>query len=501
MSLLSYLSEYPGTLNDKTLAWLKSWSPGFENGTTEDLWMLYLSQYSGSLNDRMLQWARATTSLPTASLGDALNALTDAGASYGGASLDLNFARQTYNTGAIGDIPPSVPFSSLVTFARASSATYFDSSGVLQTASTDAPRFDYDPVTLQPRGILIEELRTNLLRYSSDFTNAVWVNLAVVVTANNIVAPDGTLTAESLLEDSTNNFHQTSQIVNPVAGTYTASVYAKQAGRRFVTVTPVNQEAAYTDGVNRTATFDLQTGAITQVFGSGTSATITDAGNGWYRLTCTVTTNNASTSGPTIRLSNSPTPNSGLGYADDGTSGIYIWGAQLEAGAFPTSYIPTVASQVTRSADVASVNTLSPWYNASEGTLFVESVASGVPPNIGTSASLTDSTVNNRIIVGQYFTNTRIGSVGISDVNQAFFSVPAVPVGVPHKFAMSWKQDNFAGCFDGGTVLTDSSGSIPTVTKLNIGSLNTIQRFCGHIRSIRYCPRKLANSELQAITV
>ena len=253
-------------------------------------------------------------------------------------SLSLDYVAGKYSKGLVDS-----DFN-IHTFTRASAGSYWDKDGVLQQAASGQPRFDHDPVTGAPLGILIEEQRTNLLLRSSEFDDAYWSKIAVALTPNTAVAPDGTLTAESMLEDSANNFHQVGQITSSPAGTYTISVYAKYAGRRYVTLFPMNQGAVYTDRIIRSASFDLQIGTITQLFGSGTVATITGAGDGWYRLTCTTTTNSASTSGPSIRLSSSPAPDTGISYTGDGTSGIYIWGAQLEAGAFPTSYIPTPAT-------------------------------------------------------------------------------------------------------------------------------------------------------------
>ena len=394
------------------------------------------------------------------------------------ASLSLDFARQEYYKQGV-----SSTFPSIVTFTRASTGTHFDATGKLVSAAIGAPRFDYDPVTLQPRGLLVEESRTNLLTYSEQFDNGAWVKQSVTITQNATTSPDGTVNADKMVSavGSTLGVYQfpAGYALNV---DHTISVFAKAAEFSML-------ELSWNG--NGSAVFNLATGALVS---GPAEARISSVGNGWYRCS---TVAQRSSAGQALTIKFGPTEQA----IGNGTSGIYVWGAQLDAGAFPTSYIPTVASQVTRSADVATVNTLSPWYNAVEGALFVECSAIGVPPNAGTSASLTDSAADNRILVGQYFTTTRIGSVGVSNVDQAVLSVPAVPVGVSHKFAMSWKQDNFAGCADGGTVLTDSSGSIPTVTKLNIGALNTEQRFSGHIRAIRYYPRKLANSELQAITV
>ena len=103
------------------------------------------------------------------------------------AALNLNFTTGTLD--------------SRITFTRSTTGSYYNSAGVLSTAAINAPRFDYDPVTLESVGLLIEESRTNLLTYSEQFDNAVWTKSNASITANAIIAPDGTLTADKLVED------------------------------------------------------------------------------------------------------------------------------------------------------------------------------------------------------------------------------------------------------------------------------------------------------------
>jgi hypothetical protein len=127
------------------------------------------------------------------------------------------------------------PFGDIITFTRSSTGTYFDANGMLQVAAVNQPRFDHDPVTGAPLGILIEEQRTNLLTYSNDFANAVWTKLASTVVANAVLSPDGTLTASKLQEDSSLSNHTLGRSVMPTAGqAYTYSGFVKAAERGFV---------------------------------------------------------------------------------------------------------------------------------------------------------------------------------------------------------------------------------------------------------------------------
>ena len=141
------------------------------------------------------------------------------------------------------------------------------------------------------------------------------------------------------------------------------------------------------------ARFNLNTGTVEGV-ANYSSASIQSVGNGWYR--CIAIGTASAVTGVYFNISNTATQ---LAYSGDGTSGIYLWGAQLEAGSFATSYIPTVASQVTRAADVAVMTgtNFSSWYNQTEGTVYTEyDSAGGVTP---CAVSIDDTTSNNRIQV------------------------------------------------------------------------------------------------------
>lgn len=350
------------------------------------------------------------------------------------------------------------------------------------TAAVYGPRFDYDPVSLAAKGLLIEEQRTNLLTYSEQFDNAAWTKAAVTVTANAVAAPDGTTTADSITASSANGGAY--QGVSVTAGAvYTWSVYAK-----------AGTGASFRIKAQATATvaqfvFNLTAVTATLTAGAGT-ATITSVGDGWYRCTVTATAALTGTGYHEIDITNSGET-------------LYLWGAQFEAGAFATSYIPTVASQVTRAADVASINTLSPWYNATEGTLYAEAdVLSVSSPNPHNIASLYTSSTNlMRFWIWEGAPTVDRFTV-INSTQQAEFTSGTLTANTVFKGAAAYKTDNFAGSFNGAAASTDTSGTVPTgFSQLNLGSQTGVTGFMsGHIRRIAYYPRRLTNSELQALT-
>lgn len=278
-----------------------------------------------------------------------------------GASLITDFAAGVYEMGYPGQRRGNYELSDLVKYARSTGGGRFNSSGVYEWVGNNVPRFDHDPVTGEPLGLLIEEARTNLLPYSSDFTNPEWTKIGASVSANAVNAVDGTLSADKIVEGASTGRHDaSSNAVTAAATQYTASMYLKAGERNWVKL------RLGASGILEGAWFDLATGAIGTI-NAGYSASIRDEGGGWYRCSVTFTAPAGN-----IFVGIHPCAVDGsINYTGNGTSGIYAWGAQLEAGSFPTSYIPTVASQVTRAADVCSVNTLSPWYNASNGTFEV----------------------------------------------------------------------------------------------------------------------------------
>ena len=237
-----------------------------------------------------------------------------------------------------------------ITFVRDTTATRFNELGLLELVEANEPRIDYDPVTGECLGLLVEEQRTNLLTYSEQFDNAAWSKTNATVTSNATTAPDGTLTADKLVEDSTaSNSHVISKNINATtAQLFSSYIYAKASERSQIQLTVWNPSAP-SNNVN--AKFDLSTGIVlsTATSGNGSlvSGTIESVGNGWYK--CTVS-GQPDTSGTSVGVAVYLIDNISVVYNGDGTSGIYIWGAQLEEGSFPTSYIPSDVTFTGRSS-------------------------------------------------------------------------------------------------------------------------------------------------------
>lgn len=233
-------------------------------------------------------------------------------------------------------------------FSRNSIGTRVNANGLVETVAANTPRFDHDPVTRRRKGLLIEESRTNLLTYSEQFDNGAWRKTRVAVVPDSTIAPDGTITADKLIEGATTGAKYAYAPATVTAGAaYTLSIFAKKGERNYAELTTFNTPQAQ-------VRFDLTTGAITLPSADVTQAYAEDYGKGWWRLIVSfiATTTGAMNFGITVV----DTATGSNGYQGNGSSGFYIWGAQVEEGAFPTSYIPTKANFVSRSTTATYVD-------------------------------------------------------------------------------------------------------------------------------------------------
>lgn len=377
-------------------------------------------------------------------------------------SLLLDFARAQV-------VPPSV------TFTRASTAMRVAPSGLIETVGINVPRLDYDPITRACLGLLIEEQRTNLLLQSSNFENASWQKVRVSVTADAAISPDGTMTADKVIPDTQSNEHFIYQ--NAPSGNHAVTLFAKAAGYNFV---------RFNDTGANIAIFDLSAGVFTfqGAVVAGTARAVA-LPNGWYKISFVRSFANGQ-----VRFF--PSPDGNGSFTGDGTSGVLFWGAQLEAGSFPTSYIPTTTASATRAADTAVLSSLSPWYRADEGTLYLEG-AHFLDASVNSGIDLRDTTANKVTL------RNSSAIVGVNSVTEASFSY-ARDNGVVSKKAIALKFNDVAVARNGVIVNSDTSVSLPSVSELRFSVDGTSFFYNGHIRQLKYFPQRLINAQLQALT-
>lgn len=385
---------------------------------------------------------------------------------------------------------------SRVTVTRAlDTATRVNSSGYIEGVNANLPRFDYNPVTLAPKGLLIEESRTNLVRYSQELDNPIWTKIRATVTANATTSPNNTVDADKLVENTDNNTHYVEISPTAAAAVHSFSVFLKAGERTWARLVVVDG-AAY---------FNLSTGAVGTVSAGTVSLsalTPVDIGNGWYRCTV-VFTPSAGAVVLQIRLA---TSNGGQTYLGDGTSGIFAWGAQLEAGAFPTSYIPTTTTSLTRNADVVSMTgtNFSDWYNASEGT-FVAGIRLNalVTPNVKPVFAAYDGTFNtNRAYLNIGVSGQSAFLVNSGGSSQATLAGPILTASNLMKVSGKYKVNDFALAANGVTPATDTSGLVPVGSdRLDIGVFQPASVYLnGHMAFINYYPLGLTTNEVRAFS-
>lgn len=369
----------------------------------------------------------------------------------------------------------------------------------LMTAASGVPRLDHDSITGECKGLLIEEQRTNLLLRSQEFDHTNWVKAGGSVVANAATSPEGALTAEQFVEDTATGGHSLAQTIATWASTttYTHSVYVKPIGAR----TWVNLALPTTPfGATTRGSFNLSTGQLGAM--SNCTGAITPAGNGWYRCSITATT---TVGGSGVYVIQGASGDNITSYTGDGYSGLLLWGAQLEAGAFPTSYIPTTSAQVTRSADAASIlaANFTSWYRADEGTMYIEATTYKSSTTIFAASIGTVASGNN---ISLLRTSGGLGQFSVTAIAgaSAAISTSAWTLGTFAKLAGAYKVNDFAACTNAGTVGTDASGILPpTIEYLNLGGASygaPTQALNGHIKKFAFYPKRLTNSELQALT-
>lgn len=367
--------------------------------------------------------------------------------SFGGESivpsLDLNFLS--------GSIDP------LLTVTRASSATYFDSAGILQTASANTGRIDYNPSTLAIRGLLVEEGRTNIALWNRELINAAWVKTNITA-AKDQTGVDGVSNSASSITATAANGTCLQTVVLGSSARYLSAYVKRLSG----------------------------SGAIQMTIDSGLTWTPVTVTSSWTRVEI-----------PTQTLVN---PVFGFRIVTSGDA-IAVDFVQNENGVFATSAIATTAGSVIRSADDITASNLL-WLGTSEGTLFgvgTSFAASAAGQNNGIF-SVDDGTTANRIQVRQASTSGNL-TVFSGAVSQAAVSVASKPVGSRHKFAGAYAANDFIACVDGTLSSADTSGTVPSgITTGRIGNAIGVNYWNGWIESVAAWKSRLSNAVLQGLT-
>ena len=381
-----------------------------------------------------------------------------------------------------------------LTVTRATTATRVNSTGLIESVAVNVPRLDYTNSTCP--SILVEPQRTNTILRSQEFDNAYWTKQNASIVINSTTSPDGTLNASKLVEDTSNSRHYINATNTIVTATQqTASIYIKAAGRTKFALSEEIATGAY-------ASFNLANGTVLDQ--NGISAKITALTNGWFK--CEYTIN--STIFFLLRivlLPNSYTSGGVNGtYTGDGTSGVFLYGTQLEAGSYATSYIPTVASAVTRNADVISKTGISSLIGQTEGTILFDGKINGCE-NPSANLINTEKNVITSFAISYIKATKKIQcSIFDNSVEKGVISGGTFEIGDRFRVAYAYKSGNFALYINGNLIGTSASSfTFPnTLDDIFIGDVGTYFAYQESIsnNTSALWKTRLTNAELAELT-
>jgi hypothetical protein len=338
------------------------------------------------------------------------------------------------------------------------------------TDRLNVPRIDYTNGSCP--SILVEPQRTNLALKSEEFDTPWILGANLTISSSTQTSPSGLNNSKKATNTLNNGAVQFYQLCTTSSNTYTYSIYVKNDTNRYFSSSLTSGATASNRYV---VFFDLQNGTVYQVYNTAipltnTSNKIESVGNGWYRCTITATCDtlvyvvNQSTNNGTLALN----LNGDLTNATTGS--VYIWGAQLEAGSYPTSYIPTVASSVTRNADVISKTGISSLIGQTEGTVFINVKNNSIDSTTKMILKLWDGTDNNRIQLSTFgdvfffFVSTG-GAIQIN-LNYA----PPILTNNKYKVAIKYANNSYKVFINGANVITNTSLSVPSTSALVFGN-------------------------------
>jgi hypothetical protein len=356
------------------------------------------------------------------------------------------------------------------------------------TTRLNIPRVDYS--TGSP-ALLVEPQRTNLALWSSSFDNAAWgLTGGVTITANNTTSPSGVQDADRYIESTNANYAY--EFVTDVSGTFTASLYVKKASSSTIGFGLV--AGGFSGGMSVKFNLDTQTFSTLINYGNFSSITASYEAlyNGWYRLILTGTTATATSYYFVIGS-----------LQESYAANTYIWGAQLEAGNYSTSYIPTTSASVTRNADVISKTGISSLIGQTEGTIFADFYHNGQDIAVSQTALFVSGGSTTDFIALQVY-DGRLNP-GVRASGSTIFDLLVGPNPLSqgrHKVALAYKSGDFAVYLDGASVYTNTnSATFGTISQVDLGHILSFDTQLGDgINAAALWKTRLTNTQLAQLT-
>ena len=372
--------------------------------------------------------------------------------------------------------------------SRNSIATRVNKLGLIEEVAIDVPRLDYSDSNCP--SLLLEPQSTNLLTYSEDFSNAVWVNVRGIVSESTEIAPNGNTSFE-LFDTSDNNTHLCYQSVSTTIGlNYSFSCYIKKGTIDFAGL-------AFNASQVDTVFFDVNLGVILYTGTNIISSSIVDAGNGWYRCGIVV---EASQSSHLFRVL-TVKDGTDYSYIGDGTNSIIFNLAQVEVLPYATSYIPTVGSTVTRIKDAVTGAGDTNSFNSEEGVLYVE-MAAFADDGTNRTISLNDGSTNNKVALTFNSGGGVQGEVKVGGVNIAVMAVAETTTNY-NKVAIKWKAADFALWINGVKVDSQLSGisfGVGVLTKINLDNGSGANVLYSKVKALKVFTTALSDAQLETLT-
>lgn len=367
------------------------------------------------------------------------------------------------------------------------------------TTRLNIPRIDYTNGSCP--SLLVEPQRTNLALYSEEFNSAYWTKTGLTIIANNTTSPDGNLTADKIVGNASAGDKIAFRILLINANqAFTISAFFKKSEYKLAFLRAGGQDG------QPYVIYNLDTQSIVSTSGA-TSTKIEDYNNGWYRVSLTLNLSSGTLLAPNVSFAPDSgytlTANNVLQYTGDDISGGFIWGFQVEANgaAYATSYIPTVASAVTRNDDVISKTGISDLINGTEGTLFIE--ASSLA-NDGTTKyfSINNGTTSNEIVFQFTSTNNTVGIRyivgGIPQVDASYTILNTLQF---NKFAYTWQLNKFELWHNSNKIISDTLGNVATeFNRIEFKRANGTIPFYSNVKQVQLYKTALTDQECINLT-
>lgn len=377
-----------------------------------------------------------------------------------------------------------LPFS----FERNSIATRVNKEGLIEVVGNDIPRIDYTDST--EGALLLENSATNLMPYSEDFSQSNWTKSNSSITSNSVIAPDGTLNADKLVENTSTGSHQVYDAVITASGNFSNSIFVKAAERSKIRINSGSNSFR--------VDFDLSNGTVISEVGA--TGNIVSVSNGWYKCDISWNTVTASAQYFLISLLDDFGTQS---YQGNGTSGVYIWGAMLEQNSVASSYIPTNGSTVQRAAETCNGSGNSEVFNDSQGVLFANMAANSYGGGYKL-ISLTDSTSGNSFVsigmmnnTNQSYKQIRFGGINLftnfnDPIDQTSFN----------KIAIKYKSGDSSFYVNGFEIDSSSVTYTPSanMSEFKFSYFQDGDDFYGKTKELGYYDTALTDLELEYMT-